>query len=179
VKVLPARRAHKASFGITFVSFKNKGTSRRQRQKIVVFHLKRIIRRTLNSGSIPSARYLFSHHLICVLCNLVPGAPCFRALRRLRDFYSPFFHAPWSTTQVSGHGFSRAIRCLKRIPSLRRRPGVPDTRDFRVWGGDSRAAAPRKPALGFLGRNAAKRAQKSSNDTASISRPSQHNTFQP
>jgi hypothetical protein len=39
VKVFPAGRAHKASLGITFVSFKNKGASRGQRQGIGLFHL--------------------------------------------------------------------------------------------------------------------------------------------
>ena len=39
MKVLPARRAHKASFRIALVSFKNKGTSGRKRQEIVFLHL--------------------------------------------------------------------------------------------------------------------------------------------
>ncbi|HEY1526722.1 MAG TPA: hypothetical protein VGH51_10835, partial [Candidatus Angelobacter sp.] len=54
------------------------------------------------------------------------------------------------------------IQTVKDVPIL-------DTFLAR-WGGDSRAAAPRKPGFGFLGRNAAKRTQKTSNDSVSVSR---------
>src|SRR5229473_1154586 len=36
--------------------------------------------------------------------------------------------------QVSGHDFSRAVKAQKRDSSLRRRPGAPKTRGFRVLG---------------------------------------------
>src|SRR5512140_1575654 len=39
-------------------------------------------------------------------------------------------------------------------------PGSPPSPILARWGGDSRAAVPRKNGFGFLGRNAAKRAQK-------------------
>jgi hypothetical protein len=51
------------------------------------------------------------------------------------------------------------LLALKNI-SLRRRPGVPGTRDFRVSGWRSARSCSRQPGFGLLGRNAAERAQK-------------------
>src|SRR5579864_3981007 len=65
---------------------------------------------------------------------------------------------------------SRAVKRLKRILPCAAGSG-PRTNPLLVrWGGDPRADAHRKPGFGFLGRNAAKRAQKTSNYIASISR---------
>ena len=44
MEVLAARGAHKTPLAIAVVSFKDKGTSGRERQEIVLFHLEPIIR---------------------------------------------------------------------------------------------------------------------------------------
>jgi hypothetical protein len=60
-------------------------------------------------------------------------------------------HALRSTTQVSGHGFSRAVKDLKKISSLRRRPGVPKTRGFRVLGWRSARSCSQKARIWLSG----------------------------
>jgi hypothetical protein len=64
-------------------------------------------------------------------------------------------HTLRSTTQVSGHDFSRAVQAAPRI--------IP-------YAVGSRAAAPSRPAFGLLGRNAAKRAKNNSKSRAFIDR---------
>jgi len=89
-------------------------------------------------GSLSGGAWPTLHCLLCPSPDI--AAPFllrsrfwFSASQQGRDSIQHPFHAS-AATQVSGPDFSRAVKNFLDNASLRRRPGVPDTRGFRGTG---------------------------------------------